>query len=791
MSKKIFALLLVVVLAVSACAGPDQSDDEAKEKDEKTTAEEIADETTQKAVETTAATTAEETTVEMTIEEVTSPSELAVDVADPLSYEQAINKDMYSGFSDGQLAMLNDNGFVVLRPRSEYPYTFMHYAYEGAEYSDESVFITTDAVLNMFHMYYSGSMKALETIYYYNDIVALTNGLCAFAERAYNQSDERLKAHYKRIYAYLVVAGKLLHSEDFELAADLQYAAENLVDVKREMLDNRAEWQNLYSRVPDEVAQLADADYAVVTSFDSKISAGNDGTAQSQILNKKIDATQYVVRGHYTQSKLLSNYFRGMMWYSQSGFDIDIAKRDDVVVSQLLAQLIAGDAQLAKMWNDVYQLTAFYSGESDDLNYRDIVQLTEAVYGADFEPIALLDDSYDEQLKAAIDALPQPKIKPVLRDDSDYQEMDYKRQYRLMGQRFTFDSYAMTKLTKSPERLNISAFDVLAMTGNEKAEEILNQVYKPAAYWPEYPQALERVKSEYAEYKKTPVKDIYKGWFKAIDLALNESFDGEIPYFMTTDAYAYKRVNTALGSFAELKHDNVLYAKQMMAEAGGGDDEAGMPLHYVEPNVKMYQALRDVVALAKGHTDAYQDEMINWPLNEMASYLDLFIAVSKKELNGGIITQDELREIAYFGGMVDNLRVSYNYYIRDLLDGEYEAEKTSALISDIATILQLGYLELGIGLPHDIYALVEVNGHPVITKGVVYSAYSFYSDERLTDEKWHAMLGLKPGEYYFMDYDENERSIDLLSAMPYTKKFISEEDNAIEEIYIEMAWPKE
>ncbi len=787
MAKKLFVMLLAVVVLTSACGDSGQ---QIAESTEATTAQ--VSETTTQTSETAAPTSESVTTQPTSSEAETTTVELAdVDVAEPLSYEQVINKDMYIGFSDAQLAMLNGNGFVVLKPQSEYPNIFMHHQYEGAEYGDESVFITTDAVLNMFHMYYSGSMKALETIYYYNDIVALTNGLCASAERAYNQSDEQLKAHYKRLYAYLVVAGKLLHSEDFDLAEDLQYAPQKLVEVKREMLDNRAEWLNLYSRVPDEVAQLADADYAVVTSFDSKVSVDNDGIVASQILDKRIDATQYLVRGHYTQSKLLSNYFRGMMWYSQSGFDIDIEKRDNVVVSQLLAQLIASDSKVSQMWNDVYQLTAFYSGESDDLNYKDIVQLTESVYGADYNPLVLIDDSYDEALKMAIDALPKPKIVPVLNEKGDYQDMDYKRQYRLMGQRFTFDSYAMTKLTKSPERLNISAFDVLAMTGNQKAEEILNRVYKPAEYWQQYPQALESVKGEYAEYKNTPIKDIYKGWFKAIDLALNESFDGEIPYFMSTDAYAYKRVNTALGSFAELKHDNVLYAKQMMAEFGGGDDEAGLPLHYVEPNVKMYQTLREIIALAKGHSDAYQDKMISGPLDDMMSYLNLFIAVSHKELTGGIVTQDELREIAYFGGMVDNLRVSYNYYIRDLLNGEYEAEKTSALISDIATILQLGYLELGIGLPHDIYALVEVNGHPVITKGVVYSAYSFYNEERLTDEKWQAMLGLIKGEYEFMDYDESKRSIDLLTMMPYTKKFISEEDNKIEPQYIEMAWPKE
>ncbi len=790
MAKKLFAILLAIVVLTSACGDSGQ---QIAESTEVTTAQ--LSETTIQTSDTTAPPTEPVTTqppapasstVATSTEEPYEP-----DIAAKLTYDQAINKEMYRGFSDDQMAALNERGFVVIEPPTEYPDTFMHQYYEGAEYNDASVFVTTDAVLNMFHMYYSGSMKALESVYYYNDIVALTNRLMASTEVAYGASDSALKPYYKRLYAYLVVAAKLLNGESVDIVEYNEYDSEKMAKIRRNIVAGQDRLQRLIDRTPAEVARLADADYEMIVKFNSETASSGAAIAKSQILNKKIDLSQYLVRGHYTQSKVLSNYFRGMMWYSQSGFDIAIEKRDNVVVSQLLAQLIASDSEVAKMWNDVYRLTAFYSGESDDLNYKDIAQLTESVYGADFNPLALIDETYDDALKTAIDALPTPAITPVLKSDSAYKDVDYKRQFRLMGQRFTFDSYAMTRLVQSPRRLNISAFDVLAMTGNQKAEELLYAYYSPDQNWPDYAQRLAEVKGEYAEYKNTPIKDIYKGWFKAIDLALNESFNGEIPYFMSTDAYAYKRVNTALGSFAELKHDNVLYAKQMMAEGGGEDEELGKPLHFVEPNVELYKALRDIVALAKGHSDAYQDTRISKPLDDMMSYLNLFIAVSHKELTGGIISQEELRDIAYFGGLVDRLRVEYNYYIRDLMGGDYEAERTSALISDIATVVDLGYLELGIGLPYDIYALVEVNGHPVITKGVVYSAYSFYNERRLTDEKWHQMIGLKKGEYDSMEYDPSRRAIHLSTMMPYTQKFVSQEYNNIIKEYIEMAWPKE
>ena len=42
------------------------------------------------------------------------------------------------------------------------------------------------------------------------------------------------------------------------------------------------------------------------------------------------------------------------------------------------------------------------------------------------------------------------------------------------------------------------------------------------------------------------------------------------PEFMRSTSWLDKQLNTALGSWAELKHDTILYAKQVYAEMGGG-----------------------------------------------------------------------------------------------------------------------------------------------------------------------------------------------------------------------------
>ena len=65
---------------------------------------------------------------------------------------------------------------------------------------------------------------------------------------------------------------------------------------------------------------------------------------------------------------------------------------------------------------------------------------------------------------------------------------------------------------------------------------------------------------------------------------------------MYTPQWDKKNLNAALASWAELKHDAILYAKQPMgAECGGGGPEEPICMGYVEPNVKFWQKALDLL----------------------------------------------------------------------------------------------------------------------------------------------------------------------------------------------------
>ena len=54
------------------------------------------------------------------------------------------------------------------------------------------------------------------------------------------------------------------------------------------------------------------------------------------------------------------------------------------------------------------------------------------------------------------------------------------------------------------------------------------------------------------------------------------------PMFMQNEEWAKKNLECFAGSYTELKHDTVLYSKQVMAEMGGGMEEEPDDRGYVE-----------------------------------------------------------------------------------------------------------------------------------------------------------------------------------------------------------------
>lgn len=677
-----------------------------------------------------------------------SPSVNAVPEGMTLSeqYASMVNVEQVTGFTDNQLKMLEENGFVVMQPKDNWPALKMHVPYETAEYDNLPVIVTSDAVLNMYHIFYSESMKRLEIMNYSETMKSLSARLLIQVEEAYAEASIDVREEMKYVYAYIAVANEL------------------------------GKQSGTY---PEEVGVIVDEELANIEGL---------ALRKSVLYDKDVDYSQYTVRGHYTRHETLSDYFKMMMWYSQTGLQlteglesIENVNYDMVARSLMLTHMMFEDELNMMEWSTVYQLTSLYSGSSDDLNPFNLKTLIENVYGDERSYEAYMDASYHTDVLEALKVMPQPQINAKISASSPV-DMTVGLQFRLMGQRYSLDAEILQELMEPIVRPYPTAFDVLAALEHPVAEEILYEYHKTNQDWPDYDSTLADMKvltDSYDGWKD----NLYSGWLWSIDAAA-QSFEGyeDYPELVTSRAWSLKNLSSALGSYAELKHDNILYSKQAMAEMGG--PELLHTPQYVEPNVELYSRLLwlSEYSLLTMNQSGVADELLISELTEMRDMLQVLLTVSQKQLSGETVTAVEFDEIKWIGGLIDYLQMSmYSTYYQMGID--MSPDDTTALIADVATVLNDGYLEEGTGLPREIYAVCYVNGESFLARGTVFSYYEFVSPKRLTDEDWHQMIGLEKTDdygYTMLEYKPEMVEVNHLELMPWMSVYISNEPNNTE-----------
>jgi hypothetical protein len=110
-----------------------------------------------------------------------------------------------------------------------------------------------------------------------------------------------------------------------------------------------------------------------------------------------------------------------------------------------------------------------------------------------------------------------------------------------------------------------------------------------------------------------------------------------------------------LGSWTELKHDTVLYAKQVYAEMGGGGEEQVDDRGYVEPNPRLYARLAELSALTR--TGLQNRGLLNdrdLTCIKLMEKLTLDLkTISEKELIGQSLSDADYDLIRSYGGQLE------------------------------------------------------------------------------------------------------------------------------------------
>ena len=220
------------------------------------------------------------------------------------------------------------------------------------------------------------------------------------------------------------------------------------------------------------------------------------------------------------------------------------------------------------------------------------------------------------------------------------------------------------------------------------------------------------------------------------------------------EEWAKKNLECFAGSFTELKHDTVLYTKQIMAEMGGGMEEEPDDRGYVEPEPLVYGRFKNLASLTAeglkgyGMLDSAEEENL-MKLSEMAEKL---LTIANKELQEEALSDEEYEFIRSYGGNLEHFWIEA---VKNDTGVEAAQELPAAVVVDIATDPNGQVLEAATGNPSAIYVAVKVDGRVKIAKGSVYTFYQFPwpMDDRLTDSKWRYLMGYQADENGNWNYD--------------------------------------
>jgi hypothetical protein len=644
----------------------------------------------------------------------------------PLDLASLGNYDEFT-FTDGQAGLVAQNGFVVT------PADWLEFfqLYENARYQEVPVFVTADSVYHVYHLLFDKMLRDLEREHFEPDIRALTAACLQSAQDVYAElQGTQLESIALRVVAYFAVADALIDPD---------------------------------AVTPPEVADLVQQELALISahqgfggsaifSVDCPEDCDPCDTAPPlECLDQPClceDYSQYVPRGHYTRSEQLERYFRAMMWYGRINMRLQKPgeTRMALLITYVLRNTDVDGVPAADIWARVYDPTVFIVGKADDLGFHEYGALWDAVFG----PGAPVSDVADESKFAAfVDAarqLPAPQVNSMwvyIWEDKE----QVTQGFRFMGQRFVLDAYIFDELTwrevgtmDNPRWLP-KGLDVMAAMGSEEAYVVLDEAGETA--YAHYPEQMTKLQGEISALELDSwTQNLYWTWLYAFQPLL-EPKDAQYPAFMQTQAWMRKDLHTALGSWTELKHDTILYAKQSMAEMGGGPPPEP-PHGWVEPNPEAYARL---LALTRMTHDGLQSrglltENAEANLMRLDNLLDFLLDVSQRELAGQPLTQEDYERIKFYGGELEAMTLAAADQ-----EGEgmpfFEEQEQAALVADVATGSG-DVLEEAIGRVFEIYVAVPDGvGGLHIAKGGVFSYYEFPwpMDDRLTDEAWREMLG--------------------------------------------------
>ena len=626
-----------------------------------------------------------------------------------------VNPYMLEQIPEALQSALGRHGFAIVPHDADQ----LFHVYENNDYHDFPSFVTTDAFLQLFHLYFDCMLREVEH------------------HRFFPRLQQLCRDMYQTMTAYAAQAADPQMRDAADYCAAYYAVACALADK---------------GQLPAVAAKYREQAKAEVERANS---AADDYSAFLGCQRHMFPYSLFRPRGHYTRTDTLGRYFRAMMWLQSA----PMRSNDDAMLQRaaLMARTITGTPRLLKTYRQLTDPVTYLMGTPDNIT---ILQFYDAMQRVGVITDRQLADAKQlKRLRQAVELTARQQTRIVPKDLSD-DEQDGSCVVNLMPQRYQPDAEVLQEMVDykgRPTRRKVpTGLDVLASMGWQAAEKILLNEMPDTRQWPDYGLMLDSMKRRMTavDWQQT----VTNNWLSTLTL-LQQTPQGA-PYFMQNGAWQRKSLNAALASWAELKHDAILYAKQPMgAECGDGGPPAPVTTGYVEPNTAFWARCIALIDATEQTFGRYQlstpkSQQLSEQLKEMAQFM---LNASQKELAGRKLSNEEYDQIEIFGSNCEYLSLQM---LKDDDQDLYSwtdvqgTDKSIAVVADVFTASSANVppadrsiLYEAVGPAYEMYVVVPVGGYLYLMRGAVFSYREFQramGEPRWTDEEWQQQLKTTP-----------------------------------------------
>ncbi|RKY99389.1 MAG: hypothetical protein DRQ13_02375 [Ignavibacteriae bacterium] len=635
-------------------------------------------------------------------------------------------------------SLISDHGFVVTERLAKGSFGEILL---DIHHNDLPVFVSTDAILYAFHASYDRILRDVELGFLIDKVSTLLTTLRSQMSQlaAQYNSQPQMSQMLRDVDVYLTVGAKLIGQNTSP------YYPENT----------------------DKINHLIDK---VITAEGFETDTIFSSTCISY------DWSQFKPRGHYDSDMFpeLREYFRTMMWlgrieiyliapplgdpfcFEQTFEDVQRQCIDAMLISELFDL-----ASAVPKYEEIEDVIKFFVGDQDNVTLpnmyylRDAVGITSAANLLDSLTLVEFQDTLANQSFAY--QLIQSQILAGTLSATD--SIVPASSFLLFGQRYVDDSYVTAQVVYDRIKfngLNIcrlfpSTLDPMFALGNNAAAQLLISELNQYHYATNLA-ALRYLFDAYSpEYWNST---FYRQWLNAIRTMNPPEDRSELPQFMTTAAFWQEKLNTQLSSWTELRHDNLLYAKQSYT----GVPVCSYPYSYVEPFPELYQVMIDIGYAGYNYFQGFNiDPTIKLTILEYFSSLqsisDTLRIISEKELSNTPLTFEEtsflknmIFEIQNYGGGTDYdgwyPKLIYNdlaFEYENLMGKDYIVADIHTTPSDCGGGMMGWIKHVGTG-PVDVGVFIAKipGGEDCAFIGPVLSYHDYTTEDwlRLTDDEW-------------------------------------------------------